>query len=242
MLTEKVKFTDLNGIEKIQTLYFKLSEEEIFSWELEEEKGLQARLEEARDAKDLRTLAEFVKTLLSKSVGIKSDDGVRFIKSPQITQNFFDSVFFSDFFFGLFLDDGKRAQKFINTIMPPDLVRRAAAQSQGQDVSKMPEPTPKERWDARQREKEQEPEVIDFTQFQHQDVQEAYSSTIEEVPQGLGAPVAYQKLEEEVDQSELEAFRRWQAQNVSTAPAEQPAEGWSRPPHESGPGQQFNQE
>lgn len=270
MLTEKIKFRDLEGVEKIHTLYFNLNEAEITSWEasMKDEGGLQKVLERARDAVDNYTLLEFAKDLLRRSVGVKSADNTYIEKSAEISTRFENSVYYSDFLFSLFETDGVRLQKFINTVMPADLIRRAAAQSQGNK----PDPnqlTPKERWDIRQREKNnQDPEVVDFTSFGDEDVQAAYSTVQQSAPENPAPPVQYTPPAEESrpvevapigstpsvrdepygvpvqggpTPDELEQFRKWQEQNVSTQPA-QPDLSEGRPPHESGPGQQFNQQ
>lgn len=245
MLTEKIKFRDLEGIEKIHTLYFNLNEAEITEWETEIQGGLQKALEVARDSVDNYALLMFMKALLRKSYGVKSADNTRIDKSDEISRNFENSVYYSDFLFSLFENDGARAQKFINSVMPADLIRRAAAQNSGEKIGRE-DLTPKERWDIRQRENaNKDPEIVDFTSFGDEDVQEAYSAPVQvSAPENPAPPVQHTPPQPE-SSDELEEFRRWKAQNVSTQPAEQTIgeeAGWTRPPHESGPGLQFNQD
>lgn len=132
MLKQTINYTDFNGVERTEDLYFNLTEFELVDIQTSSERGIQAEMEDAVKANDLRRLLDFIKMLIHKSYGVKSADGRHFEKSPEILNHFVNSAYYSDLLLNLFQDEGARAIQFITGLMPKDLIERAAAKSQGQ--------------------------------------------------------------------------------------------------------------
>ena len=65
------------------------------------------------------------KDLVLKAYGVKSDDGRRFIKSKELSDEFSQTEAYSQIFMELATDD-KAAAAFINGIVPADLAQKAA--------------------------------------------------------------------------------------------------------------------
>jgi len=131
MLKQNITYKDFNGTQRTEDLYFNLTEFELVELQAGSEKGIQADLQEAINNKDIRALLAFIKMLVNKAYGIKSEDGRHFDKSEEITRRFENSALYSDLLLHLFEDEGARAEKFITGLMPADLIARATAASQG---------------------------------------------------------------------------------------------------------------
>lgn len=92
--------------------------------------GLEKVLEKMVKEKDQKRMMELFKMVILKAYGQKSLDGRRFIKSPELTEEFTQTPAYSELFTRLATDDGAAAE-FINQILPQDL----AAQMKDRDKS-----------------------------------------------------------------------------------------------------------
>lgn len=122
MIKKTVTYTDFNGVERTEDFYFNLSKAELMEMELTTDGGYSAMLERITNAKDFKSLVEVFKSLLLKSYGVKSDDGRRFIKSPEISSEFEQSPVYSDLFMEL-STDSDAAATFIKGLIPADLAK-----------------------------------------------------------------------------------------------------------------------
>lgn len=123
MFKKTMTYTDWNGVERTEDVYFNLSKAEILEMQLTTEGGFDNMLERMIKAKDTIALVKLYKQLILKAYGKKSEDGRRFEKSEEITREFIESPLFSDVYMELTLDDEK-AQEFVRGIMPADLSRQ----------------------------------------------------------------------------------------------------------------------
>ena len=117
MITKTIKYTDYNGVEREETHYFNLTKQEVINMENSVNGGfssLLAKIVEQQDAQAV--MAEFNK-LIDASYGQKSLDGRRFIKTPELLQEFKETEAYSEFIVGL-LSDPDAALAFVNGIMP----------------------------------------------------------------------------------------------------------------------------
>ena len=117
MLKKVVTYVDYDGVERTETVYFNLSESEIVEMELGVDGGWRARMQRIIDSKDAPTLMREFKKLIMLSYGEKSDDGRRFIKSPEISEAFIQTEAYNKIFMEL-VTDSKAAADFANGIIP----------------------------------------------------------------------------------------------------------------------------
>jgi len=117
MFKKTIKWTDLNGVEREEDFYFHFSQSELTEWELSKDGGLSAYIEKIVAAKSVPQLIELFKFLLLHSYGVKSDDGRRFIKTPEVVAEFSQTEAFSQLFMEL-VTDTTAATAFINGIIP----------------------------------------------------------------------------------------------------------------------------
>ena len=117
MVKKTITYTDYNDAERTEDFYFNLSKAELAEMQLTTEGGFSTYIQRIIDAKDVPALTRAFKDVLVKSYGKKSDDGRRFIKSEEITDEFVQTEAYSEIFMELVSDD-KLAAEFVNGIIP----------------------------------------------------------------------------------------------------------------------------
>ena len=125
MLKETRTYTDYDGVERTEDFYFALSKAELAEMELSTDGGMQAMIEKIINSKDNKKIVEIFKEILLKSYGEKSDDGKRFVKSPELSKAFSETPVYSDMFMELATDETK-ASAFIDGILPSDMQAQLA--------------------------------------------------------------------------------------------------------------------
>lgn len=116
MFKTEIEYTDYNGNQRKDTLYFNLSKAEMMEMELSTTAGVEEKLRMLIATKDNATIVKTFKEFLIKSYGIKSEDGTRFIKSDKLREEFEQSEAYSEMFMKLISDTDFQA-KFINGII-----------------------------------------------------------------------------------------------------------------------------
>lgn len=124
MLKKTIPYTDYNGNDRTEDFYFNLSETEITEMELSIEGGFTDYIQRIVKAKDAPSLIKNFKEIVLKAYGEKSQDGRRFVKSPELSEAFSQTEAFNKLFMELVMDDGAAAD-FINGIIPDSLREKA---------------------------------------------------------------------------------------------------------------------
>lgn len=120
MLKETITYTDYNGVERTEDFYFNISKSELAMMELSQDGGFEAMLKRVIASNDIKKIAEIFEDIILKAYGEKSEDGRRFIKSPEISKAFKETEAFNSLFMRL-ISDGGEAAKFTNGIIPPQM-------------------------------------------------------------------------------------------------------------------------
>lgn len=128
MFKETIAYTDYNGVERTEDFYFNLSKGEIAKMQLAHSGNLADWMKSVIEAKDQQKIVDLFNEIVDMSYGVKSEDGRRFIKTPQVLEEFKQTEAYSDFYFKLVTDAGY-ASKFVNAIIPADIQAQAASQS-----------------------------------------------------------------------------------------------------------------
>lgn len=128
MLKKTITYKDYNDVERTEDFLFNLTQTELMKWDLKTPGGLAAKLEKITQKFDVPSLTEFLEDLIDKSYGIKSDDGVRFIKDPKLSEMFRQTEAYDQLFTELFSNEKKTAD-FINGILPKELLDKAKEQN-----------------------------------------------------------------------------------------------------------------
>lgn len=133
MIKKTITYTDYDGHERTEDFYFNLSKAELMEMELSVTGGFTQMIDRIIKAEDVPAIAKVFKDLLLKSYGQKSNDGKRFIKSPELTEEFSQTEAYSELYMEL-ATNTDAATAFINGLAPADLVKQAREQEQGSVV------------------------------------------------------------------------------------------------------------
>lgn len=115
MYVKQITYTDFDGEERTERFYFNLTKAELLKMEINTAGGLRNKVERIVAAKDNQEIWNMFEQIVDLSFGKKSDDGRRFIKSPEILADFKDTNAYSEFIVSLF-EEGNAAD-FINGLV-----------------------------------------------------------------------------------------------------------------------------
>jgi hypothetical protein len=124
MLKKTIKYTDFDGVAREEDFYFNLTEAELAEMNLMTKGGLKSYLESIISTQDTPALAELFKQIINKSYGVKSPDGRKFVKSPEILSDFVYTQAYSNLYMSL-IADADAASSFINAIVPASIANSA---------------------------------------------------------------------------------------------------------------------
>lgn len=120
MLVKTIKYTDYNNVEREEAFRFNLSKAELAEMELSTEGGFVEYAQKIIAAKDSAKLIELFKNMILKAYGEKSDDGKRFVKSPELSKGFSETEAYVILFMELSTNE-QAAVSFFNGIIPQNL-------------------------------------------------------------------------------------------------------------------------
>ena len=124
MLKKTIKYTNYDGAEREKDFFFNLKKSELVDLQYKTSKGFIAYIEEITKAGDNSELWKAFRDIVLMAYGEKSDDGERFMKSPEISKAFEETEAFSVLIMELIEKEGA-ASDFINGIMPKDLTEKS---------------------------------------------------------------------------------------------------------------------
>lgn len=120
MLKKRITYTDYDGVSRTEDFYFHINKYELTKMTYSHDGGLDKKLARITDAQDNKQILQEFEDLIRLSYGVKSDDGKRFVKSPELTEEFLQTNAFEVLFMEL-MGDPKAAANFVNAIIPSDL-------------------------------------------------------------------------------------------------------------------------
>ena len=120
MLKREIKFEDFDGVETSEIFYFNISKPELIELEVEYDSGFGKMIENIVETKNNRELVKTFKDIILLAYGVKSDDGKRFIKTPQLREEFAQSAAYNELFMELATDDDA-ATVFLTAVLPKDV-------------------------------------------------------------------------------------------------------------------------
>ena len=134
MLSKDITYKDYNDVTRTKKFYFHLSKAELLELELSTPKGIEAMYNESmavvakekdnpsesvsKEAMDVRrNVMSFFKELILSSVGEKSTDGQKFVKTQSFREEFATSEAFSELYVEL-LSSKETAETFVKAVLP----------------------------------------------------------------------------------------------------------------------------
>lgn len=135
-------YEDFNGVSRTEDFFFNLTTAELTKMELDENGGLAGMLQIIVNKKDIPRLIKIFETIVDSSYGVKSPDGRKFMKSPDILEDFKSTNAYSQIF-TRFATDEKFTSEFINNVIPRDLAKQVdEMQKKGENITPMQANTP----------------------------------------------------------------------------------------------------
>lgn len=119
MFKKTIKFEDFNGIEVEKDFYFHLSKSELLGM-AGDGKTMQERIKKIVATEDIAGVLQEFRALIKLSVGVRSEDGQRFVKDREAQSHLLDSPAFDELLFDLISrPDG--AAEFVKQLIPEKL-------------------------------------------------------------------------------------------------------------------------
>lgn len=118
MLEKTITYTDYNGNERTETLNFNLSKAELMEMELSVNGGMTTLIKRITEEQDNAKIMAMFKEILLKSYGVKSLDGRRFEKSPELSKEFEQTEAYSELLIELMSGGEEAVSTFINKVIP----------------------------------------------------------------------------------------------------------------------------
>lgn len=110
------------GETKSDKLYFNITKTEAMKFSLENQ-SLDKDIQDMIDSNDAAGMLKAFESIVLKAYGEKSEDGRRFVKSPEIAQAFTQTAAYDELFWKLITNESAMAE-FVNGIIPsiPDIL------------------------------------------------------------------------------------------------------------------------
>lgn len=122
MYNKTVTYKDYKGNTRTEDFYFNLNKAELVELELSTKGGLTVMMDRIIAAQDNATLFKIFKDLVSKSYGVLSDDGRKFVKNQEVLDDFMQTEAYSIIFSEL-ATNAEAAAEFFNNVIPQNLAK-----------------------------------------------------------------------------------------------------------------------
>lgn len=131
MLKKTITYTDYDGNQRTEDLYFNMSKAELMELEMSTPGGFAEMCQRAMAKQDAPALMKIFKDLIVKSYGEKSADGKRFAKTDvngnSLADEFLQTEAYSVLFMELF-SSTEAATEFFTGVIPADVADAAQKQ------------------------------------------------------------------------------------------------------------------
>jgi len=125
MITREVTYIDYNDDEQTEKYYFDLTVPEMLELSFSSAGDIQSTLERLSNSRKVGEIFQIIQALIFKSVGVKSDDGKRFVKNEAVLNEFKQSRGYEAFLMKM-MQDTDYASKFIEQLIPQDRIKQIA--------------------------------------------------------------------------------------------------------------------
>lgn len=120
MLTKKITYEDFDGNKVTEECQFHLTKSELMKMELSEAGGMYATLEKMVKENNTPKLVAYFDNFIKASYGKKSEDGKRFIKTKEATEEFAQGLAYDELIVEL-LSNPDEAVAFFQGLLPKEL-------------------------------------------------------------------------------------------------------------------------
>ena len=129
MLVKTITYNDYDNNERTETLYFNMNKMELTEFAADLPDDVFKNVSGVKTIQDVANVAnkmgskgiiKFIKELVLRSYGVKSEDGRRFIKSKELSEEFSQTIAY-DMFMSELMSDDKAASSFVNGLIPASM-------------------------------------------------------------------------------------------------------------------------
>ena len=131
MIKQDITYTNFEGEQETETLYFHLNKVELMEMQVSEKRGLAQYITDIQKAENNKEIFRLFKEIVLRAYGERSEDGKKFIKNERLREEFEGCLAYEELMVKL-VTETDFAVKFVNGIMPAGMADQIAARM-GQD-------------------------------------------------------------------------------------------------------------
>lgn len=131
MIKQDITYTNFEGEQETETLYFHLNKVELMEMQVSEKRGLAQYITDIQKAENNKEIFRLFKEIVLRAYGERSEDGKKFIKNERLREEFEGSLAYEELMVKI-VTEADFASKFVNGIMPAGMADQIAARM-GQD-------------------------------------------------------------------------------------------------------------
>ena len=141
MLKRSITYDDYNGNSVTEDFYFNFTKLELIELDVKFDGGLEGQIKRLTNTQNGKDAYYMFKDIVLSAYGIKSEDGKRFVKTPEITADFEASPALAELIIG-FLENPQDGASFLEACLPAKLVEAAKNAAADKASEKSPKVDP----------------------------------------------------------------------------------------------------
>ena len=145
MISKSVTYNDLDGKPVTEEFWFHLTTAEALEIQFSQKNGLEAHIQRIVATKDVKEVFKLFREIIQASVGVRSEDGKRFVKDPDTFAYLVETGAYSELFLDVLAK--QNMAEFIKGIVPADLeasLKKLPTEVQEQAVEKATDEAPEQ--------------------------------------------------------------------------------------------------
>lgn len=123
MYKKTVTFTDYNGNQRTKDCYFNLNKVECTQLQVSTKEAFDEHIKKIVESEDKEAIFDIFNKIILKAYGEKSEDGLRFVKSDKISEEFSQTEAYVEVFMDI-ATNPTSAEEFIKGTFPSDFVKQ----------------------------------------------------------------------------------------------------------------------
>ena len=121
MIKQDITYTNFEGEQETETLYFHLNKVELMEMQVSEKRGLAQYITDIQKAENNKEIFRLFKEIVLRAYGERSEDGKKFIKNERLREEFEGSLAYEELMVKI-VTETDFAIKFVNGIMPAEIL------------------------------------------------------------------------------------------------------------------------
>jgi len=141
MISKTLTFNDFNDNEVTDTFWFHMTKPELVDMEVKYKDGFESFIKKIIRTTDRQELINLFKEIIVMAYGVKSDDGLRFIKSEELATEFTQTAAYESLYMEFITQENALAE-FMVGIMPKDMQGEATQKIKDMPAEVLSAPSP----------------------------------------------------------------------------------------------------